>query len=121
MKTKKCFKEYRYSLGKEELQKDYLDKRQKAIESDHRKLGTSLDLFFLDPIARKSFFLTKGAFIYNKLIKFVRNLYDKYGYQEVITPQLFSTDLWKTSGHYDFYLDNMYMMEMMKMKLGLNQ
>ena len=104
----------------EELQKDYLDKRQKAIESDHRKLGTSLDLFFLDPISPANpFFLPKGAFIYNKLIEFVRNLYDKYGYQEVITPQLFSTDLWKTSGHYDFYLDNMYMMEIDENEVGV--
>ena len=104
----------------EELQKDYLDKRQKAIESDHRKLGTSLDLFFLDPISPANpFFLPNGAFIYNKLIEFVRNLYDKYGYQEVITPQLFSTDLWKTSGHYDFYLDNMYMMEIDENEVGV--
>ena len=104
----------------EELQKDYLNKRQKAIESDHRKLGTSLDLFFLDPISPANpFFLPNGAFIYNKLIEFVRNLYDKYGYQEVITPQLFSTDLWKTSGHYDFYLDNMYMMEIDENEVGV--
>ena len=104
----------------EELQKDYLDKRHKAIESDHRKLGTSLDLFFLDPISPANpFFLPNGAFIYNKLIEFVRNLYDKYGYQEVITPQLFSTDLWKTSGHYDFYLDNMYMMEIDENEVGV--
>ena len=104
----------------EELQKDYLEKRQKAIESDHRKLGTSLDLFFLDPISPANpFFLPNGAFIYNKLIEFVRNLYDKYGYQEVITPQLFSTDLWKTSGHYDFYLDNMYMMEIDENEVGV--
>ena len=104
----------------EELQKDYLDKRQKAIESDHRKLGTSLDLFFLDPISPANpFFLPNGAFIYNKLIEFVRNLYNKYGYQEVITPQLFSTDLWKTSGHYDFYLDNMYMMEIDENEVGV--
>ena len=104
----------------EELQKDYLDKRQKAIESDHRKLGTSLDLFFLDTISPANpFFLPNGAFIYNKLIEFVRNLYDKYGYQEVITPQLFSTDLWKTSGHYDFYLDNMYMMEIDENEVGV--
>ena len=104
----------------EELQKDYLNKRQKAIESDHRKLGTSLDLFFLDPISPANpVFLPNGAFIYNKLIEFVRNLYDKYGYQEVITPQLFSTDLWKTSGHYDFYLDNMYMMEIDENEVGV--
>ncbi len=104
----------------EELQKEYLEKRKKAIESDHRKLGTSLDLFFLDPISPANpFFLPNGAFIYNKLIEFVRQLYQKYEYQEVITPQLFSTDLWKMSGHYDFYLDNMYMMEIDDNEVGI--
>ena len=104
----------------EELQKDYLDKRQKALESDHRKLGVSLDLFFLDPISPANpFFLPNGAFVYNKLIEFVRNLYEKYDYKEVITPQLFSTDLWKQSGHYDFYLDNMYMMEIDDNEVGI--
>ena len=104
----------------EELQKDYLDKREKAIESDHRKLGTSLELFFLDPISPANpFFLPNGAFIYNKLLEFVRELYEKYDYEEVITPQLFSTDLWKMSGHYDFYLDNMYMMEIDDKEVGV--
>ncbi len=104
----------------EENQKDYLDKREKAIESDHRKLGTSLELFFLDPISPANpFFLPNGAFVYNKLIEFVRELYEKYDYEEVITPQLFSTDLWKTSGHYDFYLDNMYMMEIDENEVGV--
>ncbi|MEC7837982.1 MAG: threonine--tRNA ligase [Chloroflexota bacterium] len=104
----------------DELQKEYLEKREKAIESDHRKLGTSLDLFFLDPISPANpFFLPNGAFIYNKLIEFVRELYNKYDYEEVITPQLFSTDLWKMSGHYDFYLDNMYMMEIDENEVGV--
>ena len=100
MKTIKCFKRiYGTAWESEELQKDYLDKRQKAIESDHRKLGTSLDLFFLDPISPANpFFLPNGAFIYNKLIEFVRNLYDKYGYQEVITPQLFNWTFGKLQG-----------------------
>ena len=62
-----------------------------------------------DPIAPASpFFLPKGTVVYNLLVEHVRGLYGKYGYQEVITPQIFSTDLWKRSGHYDNYQDNMY-------------
>ena len=102
------------------MQQDYLDRRKKPIESDHRKLCTSLDLFFLDPISPANpFFLPDGAYVYNKLIEFVRNLYEKYDYKEVITPQLFSTDLWKKSGHYDFYLENMYMMEIDENEVGV--
>jgi len=104
----------------EELQKEYLENRKKAIESDHRKLGKSLNLFFLDPISPANpFFLPDGTFVYNKLIDFVRNLYEKYDYKEVITPQIFSTDLWKKSGHYDFYLENMYMMEIDDHEVGV--
>ena len=119
-KNKMLQRIYGTAWESEELQQDYLDRRKKAIESDHRKLGTSLDLFFLDPISPANpFFLPDGAFVYNKLIEFVRNLYDKYDYKEVITPQLFSTDLWKKSGHYDFYLENMYMMEIDENEVGV--
>jgi len=119
-KNKMLQRIYGTAWESEENQKDYLDKREKAIESDHRKLGTSLEMFFLDPISPANpFFLPNGAFVYNKLIEFVRDLYEKYDYEEVITPQLFSTDLWKTSGHYDFYLDNMYMMEIDENEVGV--
>ncbi len=88
---------------------DYLHRLEEAERRDHRRLGRELGLFFVDPIAPGSpFFLPKGATIYNLAIEFLRGLYQRYGYQEVITPQIFSTDLWKRSGHYDNYLENMY-------------
>jgi len=119
-KNKMLQRIYGTAWESEELQKEYLEKRKQAIESDHRKLGTSLNLFFLDPISPANpFFLPEGAFVYNKLIDFVRKLYEKYDYKEVITPQIFSTDLWKKSGHYDFYLDNMYMMEIDDHEVGV--
>lgn len=119
-KNKMLQRIYGTAWESEVLQKEYLDKREKAIESDHRKLGSSLNLFFLDPISPANpFFLPDGTFIYNKLIEFVRNLYEKYDYKEVITPQIFSTDLWKKSGHYDFYLENMYMMEVDDHEVGV--
>ena len=119
-KNKMLQRIYGTAWESEILQKEYLDKREKAIESDHRKLGSSLNLFFLDPISPANpFFLPDGTFIYNKLIEFVRNLYEKYDYKEVITPQIFSTDLWKKSGHYDFYLENMYMMEVDDHEVGV--
>ena len=88
---------------------DYLHKLEEAQLRDHRKLGTELGLFLFDPIAPASpFFLPKGTIIYNLLVEYVRGLYEQYGYQEVITPQIFDTELWKRSGHYDNYRESMY-------------
>ncbi len=87
----------------------YLTRLEEAQRRDHRRLGSELDLFILDPIAPASpFFLPKGAVIYHTLMSYVRELYKRHGYQEVITPQIFDTDLWKRSGHYQNYHENMY-------------
>jgi threonyl-tRNA synthetase len=83
-----------------------------AKERDHRKLGRELELFMLDPLSPGSpFYLPKGMVLYNTLIDFMRSLYPKYGYQEVMTPQIFRTDLFKTSGHYELFRDDMFLMQ----------
>ncbi|MBM3140308.1 MAG: threonine--tRNA ligase [Chloroflexi bacterium] len=88
----------------------YLKAREQAERRDHRRLGRELGLFHLDPISPGSpFFHPRGALLYNELVDYVRGLYPKYGYQEVITPQLFNTDIFRTSGHYDLFPD-MYKM-----------
>ena len=87
----------------------YLERIAEAEKRDHRKLGKQLDLFMLDTSAPASpFFLPNGAFIFNQLIQYVRTLYTQYNYSEVITPQIFLSDLWKKSGHFDNYKENMY-------------
>ena len=53
------------------------------------------------------------------MVDFIRELYDRYGYQEVITPQIFLTDLWKQSGHYDNYLENMYLTQSDEIEYGV--
>lgn len=99
---------------------EYLDRLEEAKKRDHRKLGTELGLYTFDPISPASpFFLPKGTIIYNLLLNYIRNLYDRYGYQEVITPQLFSTELWKKSGHYDVYPENMFFVEIDDRQYGL--
>jgi threonyl-tRNA synthetase len=99
---------------------DYLQRLEEAEKRDHRRLGRELDLFFVDPIAPGSpFFLPKGATVYNLTVEFMRSLYPRYGYDEVVTPQIYSTDLWKTSGHYDNYRDNMYFIEEDDHELGV--
>ena len=95
-----------------DAQKAYMKRIEEAEKRDHRKLGRALGLFFFDPIAPASpFFLPKGAQVMNGLIDYVKELYVKYGYQEVMTPQIFNTDLWKKSGHLDAYAENMYFVE----------
>ena len=94
--------------SKEEL-KDHLTQLEEAKKRDHRKLGKELELFIFDPVAPASpFFMPKGALVYNGLVDFMRRIYTKYNYQEVITPQLLDVDLWHTSGHYEKYKENMY-------------
>ncbi|MFT6069303.1 MAG: threonyl-tRNA synthetase [Bacteriovoracaceae bacterium] len=94
--------------SKEEL-KDHLHFLEEAKKRDHRKLGKELELFHFDPVAPGSpFFMPKGAFVYNELIEFMRRIYRKFGYDEVITPQVLDSELWHTSGHYEHYKENMY-------------
>lgn len=103
-----------------DAQKDYLRRREEAEKRDHRKLGRQLGLFFFDPIAPASpFFLPKGAVVMNSLIDYVKELYGKYGYDEVMTPQIFNTDLWRKSGHLEAYSENMYFVDVDEREFGV--
>ena len=103
-----------------DAQKAYLKRVEEAEKRDHRKLGRALGLFFFDPIAPASpFFLPKGAQVMNSLIEYVKDLYVKYGYQEVMTPQIFNTELWKRSGHLDAYAENMYFVDVDEREFGV--
>jgi threonyl-tRNA synthetase len=95
------------------LSQGELDAHLKQVEEakarDHRKLGKELDLFSFHPWAPASpFFHPKGTVVYNQLLAYIRELYGKYGYQEILTPQIFDVALFKTSGHYQNYRDNMF-------------
>ena len=93
---------------------------EEAQRRDHRRLGQELGLFFFHPIAPASpFFLPKGAALYNTLVDYVRGLYRTHGYTEVITPQIFDTELWKRSGHYEHYIENMYVVETDEREYGV--
>ncbi len=82
---------------------------EEAQKRDHRKLGKELNLFHTHQLAPGSpFFTPKGAQIYNGLVEFLREKYFQYSYSEVITPQIYDVELYKTSGHMEHYVDNMY-------------
>ena len=87
----------------------YFERLEEIRRRDHRRLGRELDLFSFHPEAPASpFFHPRGTVIYNALIELMREKYRKYGYREVITPQVFDVSLWKRSGHYDNYRDDMF-------------
>jgi threonyl-tRNA synthetase len=89
----------------------YVKRLEEAKQRDHRRLGPALDLFSLHPIAPGApFFHPKGAIIYNLLVEYIRGLYSRYGYTEIITPLIYKTDLWRTSGHYEAFHDDMFLM-----------
>jgi threonyl-tRNA synthetase len=91
---------------------EHLARLEEARRRDHRRLGKQLSLFSFHPEAPATpFFLPDGARLYNRLVQYIRELYGKYGYDEVITPQILECDLWHRSGHYDHYKDNMYFTE----------
>lgn len=95
-------------LDKKELD-EYLKNLEEAKKRDHRKLGKELGMFTFHPWAPGSpFFTGRGAIVYNELLQYLRELYFKYGYHEVITPQIFDTELFITSGHLANYKDNMF-------------
>lgn len=93
---------------KEELDA-YLLMMAEAEKRDHRKLGKELDLFMNHEFAPgMPFFLPKGMILLQEIIKFIRaNSYGP-GYQEVRTPQILNAELWKVSGHWDHYKEDMF-------------
>jgi threonyl-tRNA synthetase len=100
---------YGTAFPSKEALEEHLKLIEEAKQRDHRKLGKEMDLFFFDPVApAMPFFLPRGAYVYNRLVDYLRDLYVDYGYEEVITPQAFDPKLFRTSGHLGNYNENMY-------------
>jgi len=78
----------------------------------HQEIGRNLKLFFFDDVSPGScFFLRGGQYVYNRLIEMIRYLYNNNDYNEVSTPIICNSLLWKTSGHYEKYRENMFFLE----------
>ncbi|XP_059479611.1 threonine--tRNA ligase 1, cytoplasmic isoform X2 [Neocloeon triangulifer] len=89
--------------------------QEEAAKRDHRKLGKEQELFFFHELSPGScFFLPKGAVIYNRLIEFIREEYWKRGFKEVVSPNIYNSKLWQTSGHWAHYAENMFSFEVEK-------
>lgn len=85
---------------------------EEAARRDHRKIGQDQELFFFHPMSPGSaFFLPHGMIIFNALQSFIREEYWKRGYQEVNSPNMYNSSLWKQSGHWQHYKDDMFTFE----------
>src|SRR3954470_3224656 len=90
----------------------YLERRAEAEKRDHRKLGVQLDLFHLEEISPGSpFWHPKGMVIWNELEGMRRRQNETRGYLEVKTPLMWDVELWKRSGHWDKYRENLFLIE----------
>ena len=92
--------------------KSYLLAIEEAEKRDHRKLGKEMSLFhFQEEAPGMVFWHPKGWSIYKNLETFVRDRLEKFGYQEIKTPQVVDRKLWEASGHWDKYRENMFITE----------
>jgi len=105
---------------KKEL-KAYLDRLEEARKRDHRKLGRELDLFSFNEEAGAGLVIwhPKGALLRTLIEDFERREHLKRGYDIVMGPQILRTELWKTSGHYENYRENMYFTEIDEQGYGI--
>jgi threonyl-tRNA synthetase len=93
---------------------EYLKNLEEARKRDHRKLGPALEFFDIyheEAGAGLVFYHPKGAMLRKIIEDYEKEEHLKRGYQMVITPHIMQAELWKTSGHYDYYKENMYTLE----------
>lgn len=110
-KNKMLQRIYGISFPKASQLDEYVNMIEEAKKRDHRKLGKELELFFFDETAPgMAYWMPKGFTLMNTLIEFWRKEHKKRGYQEFSGPQLNSSVLWKTSGHWDHYKDDMFVL-----------
>jgi threonyl-tRNA synthetase len=91
---------------------EYLERLERARANDHRRLGPQLGLFTFSEVAPgAAFWLPGGTEVFNSLVALSREMGRERGYMEVKTPQLYDSSLWKISGHWDKYRENMFVTE----------
>ncbi|GFV07623.1 threonine--tRNA ligase 1, cytoplasmic [Trichonephila clavipes] len=100
--------------------KEWQKFQEEAAKRDHRKIGKEQELFFFHELSPGScFFQPKGAHIYNELINLIKEEYRKRGFHEVVSPNVYNSKLWETSGHWQHYADNMFSFEVEKQTFAL--
>lgn len=93
---------------------------EEAAKRDHRRIGKEQELFlFHEWSPGSAFWLPHGARIYNTLLNYLKDQYWKRGYEEVITPNMFNSDMWRQSGHWQYYKDDMFLVDVDKTQFAL--
>ncbi|AKA47850.1 threonyl-tRNA synthetase [uncultured archaeon] len=102
---------YGTAFPSEKQLNQYLRNREEAARRDHRRLAQEMDLLVLDPERAPGFplYTPNGTVIRNELIGFMREMNTRRGWSEVSTPHAYKTSMWKQSGHYAKYKDDMYL------------
>ncbi len=101
---------YGISFPKASELEEYLQKLEEAKQRDHRKLGKELGIFMTNDLVGKGLpmYLPNGYIVWELLENYIKGKEKKLGYKHVLTPPLATVDLYKTSGHWDHYKDNMF-------------
>lgn len=111
---------YGTAWDSKDRQKQYLHLLEEAEKRDHRKLGKELDLFhFQEEGPGLIFWHSKGWTIWQQVEAYMRRVYQDNGYQEIKTPQILDLSLWKKTGHWDNYKENMFITESENRVYGL--
>ncbi len=111
---------YGTAWATKEDQQAYLTMLEEAERRDHRKLGKELDLFhFQDEAPGLIFWHPKGWKIWQQVEQYMRKVYVDNGYQEVKAPQILDLSLWKKTGHWDNYKENMFTTDSENREYGL--
>jgi threonyl-tRNA synthetase len=99
---------------------EHLERIEQAKARDHRKLGRELGLFTFSEISPgAAFWLPAGTTVWNALLDVSREMGRERGYSEVKTPQIFDAELWKTSGHWGKYRENMFTIDVEDREMGV--
>jgi threonyl-tRNA synthetase len=99
---------------------EHLERIERARANDHRRLGAALGLFSFSEVSPgAAFWLPAGTEVFNSLVALSREMGRERGYDEVKTPQLYDSSLWKTSGHWDKYDANMFVTEYEERQMAL--
>ncbi|XP_025748884.1 threonine--tRNA ligase 2, cytoplasmic isoform X5 [Callorhinus ursinus] len=106
---------YGISFPDNKMMKTWEKFQEEAKNRDHRKIGKEQELFFFHDLSPGScFFLPRGAFIYNTLMDFIREEYHQHNFTEVLSPNMYNSRLWETSGHWQHYSENMFTFDIEK-------
>ncbi|WP_459875741.1 threonine--tRNA ligase [Halorubrum gandharaense] len=112
---------YGTAFASESDLQEYLELREEAKERDHRKIGQEMDLFSIPTVTGPGLPLyhPPGKTVLRELSNFANELNREHGYEEVETPHVFRTELWKQSGHYENYKDDMFLLDVNDEEYGL--